>query len=331
MEEQLISIVVSIYKGEKYLIDCIDSVLAQDYQNFEIIMVDDGSPDGSGKILDDYAVKDKRIKVLHKENSGVCNSRNIGIDMAMGNYICIIDQDDVLSPDYLSYFYNLIKDNDVEIATTPTADKFYKEIKYDIRNNDYVTVLTGEQTAIEMLYHKLIIAPWNKMISRNLIEKYHIRFVPEFFNGEGFAFSVECFQHASKVAIGHRNVYHYRVGDTESGASKFREYSIHSCIKAQQYIKNKLLSTSQETQKAWLFSNWHSHCDCLNMMVGCGVTKSYKSLYKSVKEVCKKDALLALLAPISIQQKIRGFLFFLNPFIASKIINYFRIRKFSKE
>ena len=169
------------------------------------------------------------------------------------------------------------------------------------------------------------------MISRELIEKYHIRFVPEFFNGEGFAYSIECFQRARRVAMGHHNVYHYRVGDPESGASKFREYSIHSCIKAQLYIKDKLVSKSSETQKAWNFSNWHSHCDCLNMKVGCGVTKEYKALYDSVKTICQKNALCALSAPISLQQKLRGILFAVSPYMAAKVINHFRIRKFSKE
>lgn len=330
-ENPLITIVASVYQGEKYLSQCIDSILDQDYKNFELIMVDDGSPDNSGKILDAYAERDSRVKVVHKDNSGVCNSRNVGIDMAQGDYICIIDQDDVLSRDYLSYFYHLIKDYDAEIAATPTADKFFSHLTFDVGSHDFVQVLSGEQTAINMLYHKIIIAPWNKMVSRELIEKYHIRFVPEFFNGEGFAYSIECFQRARRVAMGHHTVYHYRVGDPDSGASKFREYSIHSCVKAQQYIKEKLVSKSKETQKAWFFSNWHSHCDCLNMMVGCGVTKKYKELYDSIKNVCQKDALCALSAPISLQQRLRGILFFVSPYMAAKVINHFRIRKFSDE
>lgn len=330
MENELISIIASVYKGEKYLSECIDSVLTQTYENFELIMVNDGSPDSCGTILDNYAQKDKRIKVIHKENTGVCNSRNIGLNVSKGKYICIIDQDDILSPDYLSYFYNLIKTYNTEIATTPTADKFFDKIKTNNTSKDYVTILTGENTTIEMLYHKLIIAPWNKMISRELIEKHNIRFVPEFFNGEGFAFSIECFQQAKNVAIGHHNVYHYRVGDPESGASKFREYSIHSCIKAQLYIKNKLISTSNKTQKAWEFSNWHSYCDCSNMMVGCNVINNHKDLYQEIRKVCQQQALCALSAPVSFQQKIRGILFYINPIMASKIINYFRIRKFNK-
>ena len=330
IDKDLISIVASVYNGEKYLADCLDSVLSQDYENFELIMVDDGSPDKSGKILDEYAQRDSRIHVVHKENSGVCNSRNVGIDMAKGAYLCIIDQDDILSPNYLSYFYKLIKENNAEIAATPTADKFFGQVRYDDGSNDYVTLLSGEQTAIEMLYHKIIIAPWNKMVSRELVEKYHIRFVPEFFNGEGFAYSIECFQRATKVAMGHRKVYHYRVGDPESGASKFREYSIHSCVKAQLYIKEKLVSRSSETRKAWHFSNWHSHCDCLNMMVGCGVEGQYKELYQQIENVCRRDALCALSAPVSLQQKLRGLLFFISPHLAAKVINRFRVRKFAK-
>ena len=328
----LVTIIVGIYNGERYLAECIDSILKQDYTNIEIILVDDGSPDDCGKIVDEYAAKDNRINVIDQENAGVSISRNNALNVAKGEYICIIDQDDCISSDYVSYFYNLIKENNAEIALTRQPKKFFG--KYEEENlqiKDKTEIWSGEQAVIEMLYHKIVIAPWNKMISRALIEKNSMRFNHKYFCGEGFAFSIECFQQANRVAVGQRKVYNYRVGDPESGASKFRESTIHSSIDAQQYIKSKLINKTPEILKAWNFSNWHTHCDCLNIMVGCGVTSKYKELYTNIKKVCQKEALCAIKAPVSAQQKLRGILFKINPYIASKIINFFRIRKFKKE
>lgn len=330
MNRPLISMIVGMYKGEKYIRECIDSVIRQDYTNLEIILVDDGSPDNCGSIADTYAESDSRIVVVHQKNAGVSASRNRALDMAKGDYICIIDQDDVLSTDYVSYFYNLIIGNNAQIALTPTAEKFFGSPTFQTEFKDHVEVWSGEQTAIEMLYHKIIIAPWNKMIGRKLLDNNHVRFNPDFFGGEGFAFSVQSYQYAERIAVGHKLVYHYRVGDPESGASKFRESTIHSSINAQQYIKDTLVHETPELLKAWKFSNWHTYCDCLNIMVGCGVAKQYKDLYKELEQVCKSEATCAFSAPISAQQKLRGILFKIDPYMAAKIINHFRIRKFEK-
>lgn len=330
MEEPLITVILGIFNGEKYLTTCLESIIKQSYSNLEIVLVDDGSDDASGKIVDDYAEKDKRIKAIHQSNSGVSLSRNRAIEESKGEYICIIDQDDQISEDYVRYFYKLIIDSNAEIAYTPEVNKFFGEIHRDKTNHDHVQIITGQKAAEEMLYHKIVIAPWNKMISRRLIEKYGIKFNPDFFCGEGFAFSVECFQYAKRVAVGTRKVYNYRVGDPESGASKFRLSTIHSSLNAQQYIKNTFVEKTPELIKAWKFSNWHTHCDCLNIMVGCQVTKKYPKEYKQLKAVCQKEAFCALKAPVSLQQKLRGILFKLNPYLAAKVINHFRMRKFSK-
>lgn len=322
-----ISIIVAMYNGERYIQQCLDSIIDQEYENLEIILIDDGSPDKCGLIGDSYAKKDKRIQVIHHKNEGVSVSRNIGIEKSTGDYICIIDQDDYISKDYIKYFYNLIKNNNADIALTPAADKFFGRIRED-KTRDKVEVWSGEKTAIEMLYHKIIIAPWNKMIKRELLIKNNVKFYPELFGGEGFAFSVQAYQYANRVAVGHRKVYHYRVGDPESGASKFRLSSIESSIHAQQLIKKSFVKETPELLEAWKFSNWHTYCDCLNMMVGCKATKQYPKEYEMLKKVCKNDALCALNAPVSLQQKLRGILFKFSPYMAAIVINFFRKRKF---
>ncbi|MDT6814838.1 glycosyltransferase, partial [Enterococcus faecium] len=94
-----ISIIVPVYKVEKYLRKCVDSILAQTFTDFEVILVDDGSPDNSGKICDEYAEKDNRVRVIHKENGGLSSARNAGIDVARGKYLGFVDSDDYIDED----------------------------------------------------------------------------------------------------------------------------------------------------------------------------------------------------------------------------------------
>lgn len=326
-----VTIIVGVYNGEKYLKECIESIINQTYKNLEIILVDDESTDNSKAIIEKFKKNDKRIKLICQKNSGVSVSRNNAIKKSTGDYICIVDQDDILENDYIEYFHNLIINNSVEIATTPQPDKFFEKINPSANNNK-CDVITGRDAVVEMLYHKFVIAPWNKMISAKLIKDNGILFNPDFYGGEGFAFSIECFQQASKVALGYRKVYHYRVGDPNTGASKYNESTILSSINAQKYIKDRLLFYNDDAvNKAWEFSNWHSYCDCFNMIIGCGAQNKNPKLYKEIYDYCKYNGYRVFKAPISNQQKLRGFLFRINPILAANVINKFRIRKFKKE
>lgn len=106
MDKELISVIVPVYNVETYLRQCIESIVGQSYKNLEIILVDDGSKDNSGKICDDYARKDKRIKVIHKKNGGLSDSRNVGITVATGNYIAFVDSDDWIEKNMYEKMYN---------------------------------------------------------------------------------------------------------------------------------------------------------------------------------------------------------------------------------
>ena len=99
-----ISVIVPVYKTEAYLHRCVDSILAQTFQDFEVLLIDDGSPDRSGEICDVYAQKDRRVRVFHKENGGVSSARNCGLDNAKGEWICFVDSDDFLDTTYLDDF-----------------------------------------------------------------------------------------------------------------------------------------------------------------------------------------------------------------------------------
>lgn len=103
----LISVIVPIYNVEQFLPKCIDSILVQTYKNIEILLVDDGSPDRCGEICDEYAQKDKRIRVIHKPNGGLSDARNAALDLMQGEWVTCVDSDDFITPDYLETLYGL--------------------------------------------------------------------------------------------------------------------------------------------------------------------------------------------------------------------------------
>ncbi len=116
IKNPLVSIVVPIYKSEKYLEDCIQSILGQTYQNLEIFLVDDGSPDGCGKICDEYAAKDSRIFVIHKSNGGLSSARNAALAKMNGDYVAFVDGDDEIAPDMITYLLGAVQRYEAQIA-----------------------------------------------------------------------------------------------------------------------------------------------------------------------------------------------------------------------
>lgn len=127
MAAPLVSIIVPIYKVEPYLRQCVDSVVNQTYTNLEIILVDDGSPDHCPQICDEYAVKDNRIIVIHKENGGLSDARNAGLDIANGDYIYFLDSDDIIPTNCISALFEIISKEDAEIASSSFDDFFNEE------------------------------------------------------------------------------------------------------------------------------------------------------------------------------------------------------------
>lgn len=336
IQQDLITIIVPVYNGQRYIEECVDSIRKQTYKNIEIIIVNDGSTDASAELLNQYAECDERIKVIHKTNSGVSDSRNKALDIAKGKYFCFVDQDDYIDIEYVSYFYTLIRENNVEIALTPKVCRIKGEKgtqneleEKNCQNNNKVSILTGQKAAIQMLYYKFVIAPWNKMISRDLIEKYNIRFDERFFSGEGFLFSIECLQRADKVAVGNREIYYYRLDNPDSGMTKFSISVINSSINAQKIIKSRMLNKDQDTMNACTYANWHTYCDCYNTFVGCKAIKLHQDIYKKLKKICRKDAICSFHAPVARKEKIKGLCYLVNPYFAACLINKFRIRKFT--
>ncbi len=171
MNTPLISVIVPVYNVEKYIRRCLESIVKQSYQNLEIIVVDDGSTDNSGNICDDIASEDSRITVIHQKNLGLAGARNTGLDIYKGEYVCFIDSDDYIHPEYVSYLYKLCIDNDCKMAIcdsiSASDDSTYG--KFDSKSEP--TIYTGKEL-LDMFYgdmHGVIVVAWDKLIHRSCI------------------------------------------------------------------------------------------------------------------------------------------------------------------
>ena len=172
MEQDLISVIVPIYKVEKYLKRCIDSIINQTYKNLQIILVDDGSPDRCGKICDEYSKKDKRIKVIHKKNGGLSDARNKGLDVAEGKYIGFVDSDDYIDERMYEVLYNNLKDNNADLSICSIYEfKNDKEIVEGYNKKQEILVYK-KQEMFNKFYENLLrnVVAWNKLYKKELFE-----------------------------------------------------------------------------------------------------------------------------------------------------------------
>ena len=190
---QLVSVIVPVYNTEKYLEKCVETIRAQDYQTIEIVLVDDGSPDRSGELCDKLARTDSRIQVIHKENGGLSSSRNAGIAVARGEYLCFIDSDDYISTDYISTMMQMVNRHHADLVKVDFVEVFTRDYtQIDSAPSEVVF----EGTNIEEAFLDLKIdSACVFLYKRSLIGE--IRF-PEGKTSEDIPFNFLIFQHAEK-------------------------------------------------------------------------------------------------------------------------------------
>lgn len=221
----LISVIVPVYKVENVLHYCIDSILNQTYKDFELILVDDGSPDNSGKICDEYAQKDNLIKVIHKENGGVSSARNCGIDAAKGKYICFVDSDDTLQSTYLSELLSQMR-NDIHFALC-CYNKVYadKRIEKNLIENQSEYFSFNKNDIMTINKFVIMSQPWNKIFDRSIIEEYNIRMDENLSLGEDMLFVYQYLSHIidEQFAVVNKPLYDYTIANDGSLLTKYRE------------------------------------------------------------------------------------------------------------
>lgn len=204
--ETLITVIVPVYNVEKYLEKCVDSILNQTYKNLEVVLVDDGSTDNSGNLCEDIKKRDGRIKVIHKENGGLSDARNYGINAARGKYIGFIDSDDYIEPDMFESLMRNMIENDADISVC-AYDMVYPD-KVDIIAEDTGVQVYTTDEAFKVLLHRnnIGVIACNKLINIELLQEVRFPLGRHF---EDINTTYKIIDKANKVVYDPRPLYHY--------------------------------------------------------------------------------------------------------------------------
>ena len=240
-----VSVLMASHNGARFIRQSLDSILNQTFSDFEIILVDDGSPDNCGKICDELAIKDNRIKVIHKDNQGQSKARNDGLDIAKGEYITFVDSDDWLELNTYEWFISAIKDYDIAICGYSVVSKEC-EIVVDIFEDKFL----DNETLWEEVLGKLNNAVWNKLFKVEFLKD--IRFSTEILHGEDLLFNLEYIKKCKSGVINETPKYNYfkHAGSiTGSSFSERRFMEITSKDKVLEFVKKenpKFIKTAEK-------------------------------------------------------------------------------------
>lgn len=226
--EELISVIVPIYKVENYLEKCVETIVNQTYLNLEIILVDDGSPDSCGTICNKLAEKDSRIRVIHKKNGGLSDARNAGIRIATGEYFLFVDSDDFISYSMIETLYKSIKKNNADMAVCGYEKVFSNGIiekrHFSVKNGE--EVLTGEEATKRLLYSmepEMVVA-WNKLERRCLWK--HMEFPVGKQHEDDFT-AYRLMYKSSKIVLLNEPLYYYLQREDSIIGTGFNLKSLH--------------------------------------------------------------------------------------------------------
>ena len=201
-----ISVIVPIYNVEPYLKKCLDSLLKQTYPQLEIILVNDGSPDGCGQICEEYAKKDTRIKVIHKTNGGLSDARNAGLQIATGQYIGFIDSDDYIDEDMYEYLLKGLELSKADIAICGTKIDF-EDGNTIVKSNNKKEILNAKEAIIKLnSFSSFDMAVWNKLYKKEIIQGIEF---PVGKKSEDYYVMYQYFHRANKVVVLEEAKYHY--------------------------------------------------------------------------------------------------------------------------
>lgn len=226
MEDIKVSVIMPVYKVEEYVGQAIESIQKQSLQNWEFLIVDDGTPDNSGKICDDYAARDSRIHVIHKENGGAPSARNVAIDMAKGKYMYFMDSDDWAESTMLEDMVTLAEMNNLQLVVAgyyidtyySENDKFVQE-QY-VEDNVFVSQQDFRNNAWKLFDKNLLYTPWNKLFLSQYIIENKLYFPQTFW--DDFPFNLSVVRDIERVGVTSKKYYHFIRKRAESETAKYR-------------------------------------------------------------------------------------------------------------
>lgn len=248
MSNPLITVIVPIYKVEKYLSICIESILKQTYTNIEIILVDDGSPDKCGQICDEYAIKDHRIQVIHKTNGGLSDARNVALDVAKGEYITFVDSDDYIAQDYVEYLWHILNKNDADISAM--LDKHFIDGKTltIFTKEDKVSVISPKDYLCKLFYQTNVTTGAQAKLYKKELFK-NIRF-PKGLLYEDLLTIYKLVNNCNRIAISDHISYFYRERPGSIIGSPFNQLKYISTIAIIKQLSEDQKLYPKDIQKA---------------------------------------------------------------------------------
>lgn len=226
------SIIVPIYNSEKYLKNCIDSILNQTYGDFELLMIDDGSTDMSSKICDEYEKKDDRIRVVHKKNGGVSTARNNGLNVAEGEYLIFVDSDDSIEKYMLERINEKIIENDADFII---CGKFKEEQEINLEK---IINNTDIENLKDMIINEKINSTWGKAYKRKIMQM--IRFDTSITIGEDLLFNIEYMKKTKRIYMLNKKLYNYNTENENSLTKKYIKNKYEQLTKVNIQLENYL-------------------------------------------------------------------------------------------
>ena len=245
----MVSIIVPVYNVESYLDECIQSIVNQTYQNWECILINDGSMDNSEHICDTWVEKDNRIHVIHQSNQGVSAARNTGIQHAKGEYITFIDSDDWIEKNYLYSFIEALQNNQSDLIVSGLIHNY---------NNGETKIYTPQSpesfnlnwqninSFVSLNKIHLLYPPYVKLYKAQLIKKYNIRFNKQYSYGEDLLFNYDYLEHVNTITCIDKAYYHYRIIGNNTLSSKLRHDQFET-----DYAQWKVLQSFYQRKNLW--------------------------------------------------------------------------------
>ena len=284
MNNDLVTIIIPIYKVEKYLSRCIESVLEQTYKNLQIILVDDGSPDNCGKICDEYAKKDNRIQVIHKENGGLSDARNKGLEIAKGKYIYLLDSDDYLEINTIQYLHSLAEEYQADIIVGKERLVFENCKCNNYKCEKEEVEIYNEKEALEiMLYNtKFTNMGCNKLYKTNLFEGIKYPFGKLY---EDLGTTYKLIVKSEKIVLTNQYTYNYLIDRNDSIMNKkFNEKRMDGLEFAEEILQYINKSYPSLTDAAI----FRLYIECVYILLKLPNKKIYKEQNDKIKKYLRK-------------------------------------------
>lgn len=293
----LYSVIVPIYKVEPYLKKCVDSILNQTYKNFELLLIDDGSPDNCPKICDEYAAKDSRVRVIHKPNGGLVSARNTGVKEALGEYICYVDGDDWVSEKLLKTIKDKAIDQYHPNMVVFSANRVFSNHTTDIYSGPKEGLYNKEKLQNEIYPYMMydcrksfcsgLVFPvaWNKIYKRDLLQQHYCE-EERIKMGEDNAFVFECLFYSDSVYFCDDVLYYYNQQNIGSFIHSYDPNRFGNNILLTSYIdkklggKNAVLDSQINAFKAY----WLIMAIFHEVKSGKKINKAYKHISRNLKD-----------------------------------------------